>query len=189
MTLQATERKGGPWDETGPKLKFTRVSQDPGPNYEHLKQLEPMVGNWLIEMELPETIPGIAEAGDALKLMVTTEWGPKKNILQTNFDIIVNGKMLKTDTRILGWDGENEQILEYGFDTLGGRTKILTKPEKENTFVGKAHAVTPEGAVEESTIRMTFVDEDTIEFQIVDMTVDGVEEPVPPGTITAKRVK
>ena len=148
-----------------------------------------MVGEWLIEEQLPVAIPGFAEQGDTLKMAVATTWGSKKSFLKTHIESFVNGKMLKSDTRILGWDRENKQILEYGFDTLGGRTKIVTTPDDEKTFVAKAQEVRPDGAVQISTLRMAFVDQDTIEFQIEAMMVNGMKEPVPPGTIIAKRTK
>ena len=106
--------------------------EEPGPNYDHLKPLEWMIGEWVLESTLDEDVPNIGEAGDQFDLSIKWSWGLRRNIINEQMTVLVNDKVKWTSKAIKGWDAEKEQIVSTGFDSSGGHGNSIVTYTKDS---------------------------------------------------------
>ena len=58
------------------------AAQGTSSNYEHLKQYgDTVVGTWKAEWPAEFSVPGIAEKGDMISVVTTTEWALNNNVI------------------------------------------------------------------------------------------------------------
>jgi hypothetical protein len=148
----------------------------PGPNYEHLKPLEFMIGEWVLEDTMDEDVPNIGEAGDHFLLTIKWGWGLRKNIINEQLIVRVNDKMTWSTRAMIGWDAEKKQIVSTSFDSLGGHGGAVIACT-EDGFTMKNRTVSAEGTPSTSTVIIKRVDEDTIGGETKDITEDGEKKP------------
>lgn len=155
-------------------------ADEPGPNYEHLKPMERLIGTWVLDLEAPEDAPPDSpidiQKGDPIKLVLKCVWGLKKNVMRTQMTISVNGILWSTSEGTTGWAVDKEQIIASSFDTLGGRGESVNTVDG-NTLTIKETRVSPDGVITKVTIIVTFVDKDTITSKRTGITVGDVEQP------------
>ena len=116
--------------------------EEPGPNYKHLKPLEWLIGTWAVDVKVPENIPGVAEKGDMVNMVATAKWGLAKNVIRMQLISSVNGKPIRKEEGTAGWDAKKEQIVEYRFDSLGGRSTITVTHLDKNIVKSRTREVT-----------------------------------------------
>jgi uncharacterized protein (TIGR02246 family) len=129
-------------------------------HYEHLKELEWLVGEWVEESE------------DAVVLTSVT-WADNKNFLLRSFDVRVKGKPALSGTQRIGWDPLTRQIKSWVFDSSGGYGEGLWM-RGGNHWVIKASGVRPDGRVATATQVLTYVNKDSMRWKSIDRTL-GVE--------------
>ena len=98
-------------------------------NYERLKELEWMVGQWVEETEEAVVVTSVA-------------WSENKSYLLRTFDIRVKGKPALTGTQRIGWDPLTRQIKSWVFDDQGGYGDGLLSRAATRRVV-KANGVRP----------------------------------------------
>jgi hypothetical protein len=148
----------------------------PGPNYEHLKPLEWMIGEWVLDDTMDGAVPNIGEAGDHFVLTIKWSWGLRKNMINEQMTVRVNDQVKWMSRAIKGWDAEKKQIVTTGFDSLGGHGDgIITCTE--DGFKIKNRTVSPEGIPGEATVIVKRVDDDTIGGETKDITEGGEKQP------------
>jgi uncharacterized protein (TIGR02246 family) len=93
------------------KWLLDRVTEEAPPiahsNYEHLKELEWMVGTW-VDQDEQSTIE------------TTCHWAKNQNFLIRSFSVQVRDRIRLSGMQIVGWDPANKKIRSWIFDSDGG---------------------------------------------------------------------
>ena len=93
------------------KWLLDRVTEEEPPvtlsNYEHLKELEWMVGTWL-------------DQDDQSSIETTCHWAKNQNFLIRSFSVQVRDRVRMSGMQIIGWDPVAKRIRSWVFDSDGG---------------------------------------------------------------------
>ena len=96
------------------KWLLDRVTEEEPPaappsNYEHLKDLEWMVGSWIDN-----------DADDDATIQTDCAWTKNKNFMTRSFAVVVGDQVNMAGMQIIGWDPVSKQIHSWVFDSDGG---------------------------------------------------------------------
>jgi uncharacterized protein (TIGR02246 family) len=125
--------------------------------YEHLKELEWLVGDW------------VEETADAV-VLTSVAWTDDKNFLLRSFDVRVKGKPALTGTQRIGWDPLTKQIKSWVFDSHGGYGDGLWMRSGDQ-WVIKATGVRPDGRIATATQVLTYLNKDSLRWKSIDRTL------------------
>jgi uncharacterized protein (TIGR02246 family) len=146
------------------KWLLDRVSEEATPepphsNYEQLKELEWMIGNWIDEDESSS---------------VTTEcqWTKNRNFMTRAFAASVRDEISMSGIQVVGWDPASKQIRSWVFDSDGGFGEGKWE-KKDNQWIITSTATLPDGGKASATHIMTKVDDDSFTWQSINRQVDG----------------
>ncbi|MCA9135846.1 MAG: SgcJ/EcaC family oxidoreductase [Planctomycetales bacterium] len=128
-------------------------------NYEHLKSLEPFIGEW------------IAEAGETT-VEIDCQWAANQNFLARKYRVSTDGLVDSSGLQIIGWDAKNQQIRSWLFDSDGGFVKGEWL-ERDDKWVIQSVATLSDGASGSFTSIMRLVDPDSFTWQKTNRVVDG----------------
>jgi uncharacterized protein (TIGR02246 family) len=123
-------------------------------NYEHLHDLEWLVGDWI-----DEGADGVIE--------FSYRWDENKSYLLNDFQVIQNGEITLTGTQRIGWDPRTAQIRAWIFDTAGGFGEA-TWTNTADGWIVKASGVSPEGVAASATRTFQLVDHDHVIISTTD---------------------
>jgi uncharacterized protein (TIGR02246 family) len=128
-------------------------------HYEHLKDLEWMVGNW-VDQDNEAT--------------VTTEcqWTRNNNFMTRSFTVQVGDQIDLAGMQIIGWDPAEKKIRSWVFDSDGGFGQA-TWSKKGNSWHVQQASVLPDGRKSSAVNIITYIDDNTCTLQSVNRTVDG----------------
>lgn len=153
----------------GGKWLLDRVSEEETPiepsappsNYDHLKDLEWMIGSWI-------------DQDDADRTMVHTDcsWTKNKNFITRPFAVVIGDTVDLSGIQFIGWDPVSKQIHSWVFDSDGGFAEgKWTK--KGNRWVIQQTGTLPDGrkASEVNIIRP--IDDNSFTWQTVQRSVNG----------------
>jgi uncharacterized protein (TIGR02246 family) len=132
-------------------------------HYDHLKELEWLVGDW------------VEESADAV-ITSSVAWTDDKNFLFRSFAVRVKGKPELTGTQRIGWDPLTRQIKSWVFDARGGYGDGLWMRSGDQ-WVIKATGVRPDGRTATATQVLTYVNKDTLRWRSIDQTLGGDVSP------------
>ena len=76
-------------------------------NYEHLKELEWIIGTWIDES---------AE----LSIRIACDWTKNKNYISRKYTVSQDGDVVSSGLQMIGWDAKNKSIRSWLFDSDGG---------------------------------------------------------------------
>ena len=154
----------------------------PGPDYEQLKAMEWMIGDW----EATWTVPSGGEwalsgfpAGAKVHSTCSYSWMQNKNYIRLRFRDEVNGEVAHRGFEIAGVDPESKKIRHWLFSILGGCGG------GEWTVEGKIWKLkwwgtTSDGTKLEGVSYMVPIDSNTHTWQIKDCTKNGKSTPDTP---------
>jgi uncharacterized protein (TIGR02246 family) len=153
-------RKDGKW-----YLESVRAAPfTPPSNYEHLKGLEWLIGEWVDD----------AEKGDGARM--SFEWTDNQNFVISRFTTTIKGVSIGGGTSWIGWDPTAKAVRSWMFDSTGGFGQgAWTRDEAKWTI--KLESVLPDGKKATSTNVVTRVDANAISWEVKDRTLDG--KPLP----------
>jgi uncharacterized protein (TIGR02246 family) len=142
-------------------------------SYEHLKELEWMVGTWV-------------DSDEEAAIETTCRWTKNKNFLTRNFRVIIGEHVDMEGTQVIGWDPAAGRIRSWVFDSDGGFAEgVWTR--KDNRWVIHSVGTLPDGGQATAINILTYIDNDTLTWQTTGREVDGEILPnVDP--VTVKRV-
>ncbi len=148
-------KRGGKW-----LVAAVRESAVPVPsNYEHLQQLEWMLGEWL-------------DADEKTSVHTTVRWGANKNFLIREFTVKVADRSVMSGTQRIGWDPKRKQIKSWVFDSEGGVSEGLWVRDG-NRWVIRTSANLRDGSHGSATGIITMIDDDTFTWQSRNRVIDG----------------
>src|SRR4051812_29219345 len=144
------------------KWLLDRVSEvdEPTPppsNYEHLKELDWMIGSWI-------------DNDDKATIQTDCEWTKNRNFMTRSFAVVVGDKVHMSGMQIVGWDPIAKQIRSWVFDSDGGYSEGKWK-HKGNRWIVQQTGVLADGDKATSTNIFTHVDNDSFTWQSIDRTV------------------
>ncbi len=97
---------------------------------ERLKPLEPLLGTWVGEGEMP----GVGKYSEE----ITYAWALNKAYIRMTYKMSAGGKDLDTGEGYVGWDAEAEKLTAYWFCSDGALMKSTVTVEKDRwIFQGK----------------------------------------------------
>src|SRR5262249_49252700 len=142
-------------------------------NYEHLRELEWLVGEWIQEDE-------------ASLIATSCKWGDHKNFLLQEFTIRIGTLDPITGSTRIGWDPQTQQMKSWTFDSHGGYSEALwTHGDKR--WVLKARGVTRSGRTFSGTSIVREVDAGTMSWESHDRVEGGVLVPDRPPIVIKRR--
>lgn len=150
-------KRGGKW-------LIDRISEwdaptPPPSNYEHLKDLDWMVGSWI--------------DGDASATVQTDcEWTKNRNFLTRSFAVVIGDEVDIAGMQIVGWDPEAKQIRSWVFDSNGGFTEGRWT-QKDNQWTIQATGTLANGGKTSSVNTITKVDNDSFTWQSTNREANG----------------
>lgn len=128
--------------------------------YEHLQELEWMVGDW------------VDENGNA-KVRSSVRWAVNQSFLIRTYSAEVNGEPSMEGTVFIGWDPQTGQIKSWSFDSTGGHGDGHWTRAADNRWVVKSRGVTLDGRPNSATLFHTMVSKDSVKINYVDRIVGG----------------
>ncbi|MHB0959071.1 MAG: hypothetical protein ACYC0X_27340 [Pirellulaceae bacterium] len=175
-------------------LRFVRSETKPkdeqavSPAYEHLKDLEDFLGDWVAEETLNQDMPGIAKKGDKLRYRASFRWIQNKAIMQMDFSITVSDGKNLSARYLFGWDAVDKKIMHSGFDTGGGRDWAALKKEGPDKWTWENKWAGADGSQGSGLDTTTILDDNnTHVHEYTNTVVDG--KPQPDRRVVYKRVK
>ena len=151
-------------------------------SYEHLKALEWLVGTWSTQT------PASAESDKANQISInsTCQWTANQSFLTRTFTTHMQQLELH-GTEIIGWDPQAQTIHSWLFESSGGFTQSVWKPDGKQWIV-EMKGVLANGDSVSSTTTLTKVDDNTFTIQPQKRMRGGKPQP-DIATITIHREK
>jgi uncharacterized protein (TIGR02246 family) len=128
-------------------------------NYQHLKDLEWMIGSWVDEDENS-------------KLESTAKWTKNQTFISQTFTASMKGESELSGIQLIGWDPISQKIRSWVFDSDGGFGSSTWK-KKGNQWIIHATATLPDGRISTDIRTITLVDDKTITWQASSRELDG----------------
>jgi uncharacterized protein (TIGR02246 family) len=146
------------------KWYLDRVSEEETPppppsHYEHLQQLEWLVGSWV-------------DADQQILIQSEVEWTKNQNFLRRSFAVVAGDKIDMSGVQMIGWDPIAEQIRSWVFDSDGGFAEA-TWTKKGDQWHIQNNGSLPDGHKATSLNILTYVDGDSFKWESVNRAVDG----------------
>lgn len=131
----------------------------PPSNYEHLKELEWMIGSWIDQDE------------DAT-IQTDCDWTKNQNFMNRSFAVVVDDQVDMAGMQIIGWDPIANQIRSWVFDSDGGYSEGKWT-RKGDRWLIQQNGTLPNGSRTTAVNIITRVDDDSFTWQSVQREVDG----------------
>ncbi|TWU56323.1 SgcJ/EcaC family oxidoreductase [Rubripirellula reticaptiva] len=138
-------------------IESTHVDAAPS-NYEHLKNLEWMIGTW--------------SAGDEQSSITTTcRWSKNQNFIIRSFEVQDGAEDSFEGTQVVGWDPVNEAIRSWTFDSDGGYAAGRWKIE-DGRYLESSKSILADGRVGSSTHIYQLGSDGSVSYQAIARQVD-----------------
>jgi uncharacterized protein (TIGR02246 family) len=135
------------------------VTDVPSLAYPQLKPLEWLVGEW-------------QDASDKIDVHVVCRWDRNKSFLVMQYEVKQPGEEPIHVTQRIGWDGCNDMVRSWTFDSLGGFGESHWQRDG-NRWVAATSGILPDGGTGGATNVYEFVDPNTFVWRSLDREVDG----------------
>lgn len=129
-------------------------------SYEHLKELEWMIGSWVDEDE------------DAT-VQTDCEWTKNQNFINRSFAVVVGDQVDMAGMQIIGWDPAAKQIRSWIFDSDGGIAEGKWTKRGDNRWIIEQTGILPDGRKSSAVNIMTRVDDSSFSWQSTQRAVGG----------------
>jgi uncharacterized protein (TIGR02246 family) len=147
----------------------------PPSNYDHLKSLEWLVGEWS------------QEAKDSHVARISFDFTPDQNFLVGERVVAVKNTLMGSGSERIGWDPAAKTIRSWSFENNGGFGQGTWKTEGDK-WVISTNYVQANGAAVTATTTLTRVDPDTVTLQ-AKVQPWGAKTTTDMPAVTLKRVK
>ncbi len=147
------------------KWLLDRVTEEEVPtvlsNYEKLKDLEWMIGDWVDD-----------DDDEATTIETNCKWAKNQNFLVRTFSITVRDRLATSGIQIIGWDPSAKQIRSWVFDSDGGFGEgTWTKKGKNWHVYSKGTFANGQKSSEVNIV--TYVDKNSFTWQSIDRQAAG----------------
>ncbi len=151
-------RRDGKWllDRVTDKPK-----QTPPSHYEHLKELEWMIGSWVDD-----------DQEDNATVTTDCTWNKNRNFLTRMYSVSVDGEETMAGVQIIGWDAATKSIRSWAFDSDGGVTEATWTHKGDKWYV-RNKGVLADGRKASAVNIIKKVDDNSFTWQTIDRTAGG----------------
>jgi hypothetical protein len=149
-------------------------------NYEHLKELEPLIGAWTVEYVAPNDWPtAYIKKGDKITQTFTYKRDLDKSVITNHWTMVgaPGSDPFWQSTWLIGWDTANKRIVAFAFETTGGHQVIDDWEIQGDKVTAKGKGSDPFGRKTTFTLVLSDIKKDSCVFQTIDVTMDGKEQP------------
>lgn len=151
----------------GAGWKIASVTEEDVPKlaaaYEHLKDLEWLIGDWI-------------DADENAQVETTFRWARDNSFITGSFTVNIDGRLDLQGTQVIGWDPVNKKIKSWVFDSQGGFGEGTWARQGDQWRV-KLSSVLPSGEKASALNIYTHVDDNTFTFQSTGREAGGVPLP------------
>lgn len=133
--------------------------EPPPSNYQHLKEIEWMIGSWV-------------DQDENATIQTDCEWTKNRNFMTRSFAVVIGDDVHKAGMQIVGWDPVAKQIRSWVFDSDGGFSEGKWKRKGERWIVRQTGTL-PDGGKTSATNIFTHIDNNSFTWQAIDRTIDG----------------
>lgn len=166
------------WEKRDGDWLLTQIreldSEEPTTQYEHLKELEWLIGEWVDEDE-------------DVTIAINSQWDKYKNFLTQQFSVTKEGKRELEGKQIIAWDPISQSIRSWIFDSDGGFGEGLWK-KKGDSWVVEASQTLADGRRASSVNIYKPVNANSYEWESVGREVGGELLPnIDPVTVVRKK--
>jgi uncharacterized protein (TIGR02246 family) len=141
------------------RVSETEVPPPPPSNYEHLKELEWMVGSWV-------------DADETATVHTDCEWTKNKNFMTRSFALVAGDSVEMSGMQIIGWDPAAKAISSWVFDSDGAFSEGKWT-RKDNRWLIQQTGTLADGAKSSATNIITQIDDNSFTWQSINRQVDG----------------
>jgi hypothetical protein len=147
---------------------------DPVPlaNYEHLKELDWMIGEW-------------TRSDKDVDVRIVCSWKANKNFMSRFFTVKVKGEITHQGSQMVGWDPIQKRIRSWVFESDGTFGEGVWQRDGDRWTI-KATGVLPEGKRTTATQVITKIDANQYRWQSLARAVDGSTLPNSDETILTR---
>ena len=133
----------------------------PPSNYEHLKDLEWMVGSWI-------------DSDEDEQAMIQTDcnWAKNKNFMTRSFAVVVGDQVNMAGMQVVGWDPVTKQIRSWIFDSDGGFAEGKWT-RKGNRWLIQQTGTLADGGKTSAVNIMKQIDDNSFTWRSVQRSVNG----------------
>lgn len=140
----------------------------PPSNYEHLKELEWLVGTWMDDVSGHDQ-----QTGPKTPVVHTTcRWSVNRNFLIRKFTSTLNGQVTGTGVQHIGWYAPTKQIRSWTFDSRGHIIAGVWVTSGDHWTVKTSEAL-PSGDMVSGTETLSRKDQNTQIWRSAHRTPDG----------------
>jgi uncharacterized protein (TIGR02246 family) len=147
------------------RVSEVETDKPPSSNYEHLKELEWMIGSWHDDDPRP-----------AVEIQTDCDWTKNKNFMTRAFAVAIGDRVNKSGMQIIGWDPVAKQIRSWIFDSDGGFGEGTWTRKGDKWFIQNTGTL-PDGGKATSLNVMTRLDNDSFKWESVNRDIDGEIQP------------
>jgi len=155
-------KRDGKWllDRVTEEEAPTAVAPPPS-NYEHLKDLEWMVGSWIDD-----------DKDDDATIQTDCNWAKNKNFMTRSFAVVVGDQVNMSGMQIVGWDPTAKQIRSWVFDSDGGFAEGKWT-RKGNRWLIQQTGTLPDGSKSSAVNIIKQIDNNSFTWQTVQRSING----------------
>jgi uncharacterized protein (TIGR02246 family) len=139
--------------------------EPPPSNFEHLKELDWMVGSWVDKDET-----------DNVTIQTDCEWTKNRNFMTRSFAVAIGDQVNKSGMQILGWDPTAKKIHSWVFDSDGGFSEG-DWTHKGKKWIIKQRGTLADGGKTYATNILTEIDNDSYTWESINREIDGETQP------------
>ena len=141
-----------------------RISEEEAPappqsNYEHLKELEWMIGSWV-------------DQDESATIQTDCQWTKNHNFINRSFAVVSGGEVDMAGMQIIGWDPIARQIRSWVFDSDGGFSEGRWT-RKGDRWLIQQNGASPDGSTTSAVNIITKLNGDTFTWQSVQRETNG----------------
>ncbi|MFH1116364.1 MAG: SgcJ/EcaC family oxidoreductase [Pseudomonadota bacterium] len=159
LTYEVTHvKRKGAW-----KIAHVEETESAQSNYEHLKELEWLIGEWVDDSE-------------DVDVETLAQWTKNKNFITLSFRVVFEGRPALEGTEVIGWDPSVKSIKSWVFDSLGGFGQGVWSREGSRWTVKTADVLIT-GEKTSAINIYTALDENTFTFNSISRETNGEPQP------------
>jgi hypothetical protein len=154
--------------------------EEPGPNYEHLKAHDSVIGTWRYEGPLLEDMPGFAKKGSPYVNQCSWRWILNRNAIEVTWRSEFEGGKTISGKGLIGWNAASQRIAFGGMDSVGSMnfgTIVFENDGKTSSLTGQG--VDCDGKKSTFTNVIKIAGDDRFTFQSTERAGGLVEGPGP----------
>ncbi len=129
-------------------------------NYDHLKDLEWLVGQW------------VNSSDDGITIEINCQWTKKQNYLSRSYTVSNQDEVESSGLQIIGWDPKQKEIRSWLFDSEGGFVSG-TWNKRDNHWVVQSVATLADGGSGSFTGVYRPTVDGNLRWQKINQVVDG----------------